>query len=305
MTYSNYTFTDHIGVTIFVHKWIPDSISPKALVYLAHGMAEHAMRYDFFAEALANAGYAVYADDHRGHGKSMEEGKVGSLYEDGWDGVVEDIKQITDTMKKDYPNLPLFIFGHSWGSFLTQDYMQKYPNEAKAIILSGTMGEQATLGLLIFIGKVIVAFKGRDSEAGLIYKLAIGPLNKPFAHEGSENCWISSLKEEVEKYDADTLCGFKPPNGYYMEMGLAFKRIWKKENESKINKDTPIYMLSGSDDMVSQRTKTVVSLAERYIKLGVKEVTYKFYPGARHEPINDISREEMIADCITWLDAHL
>jgi alpha-beta hydrolase superfamily lysophospholipase len=304
MTYSNFTFTDHIGVNLFVHKWVPEG-DPKAMVYLGHGMAEHALRYDFFAEALNNAGYVVYADDHRGHGKSIEEGKVGILYEDGWIGVIKDIKQITDQMKQDYPNLPLFIFAHSWGSFLTQEYMQLYPNEAKGIILSGTMGKQATLGLLIFIGKLIVAFKGKDSEAGLIYKLAIEPLNKPYEQEGSESAWISSVKEEVEKYDADPLCGFKPTNGYYMEMGIALKRMWKKENESKINKETPIFMVSGGDDMVSQRTETLMVLINRYKKLGIKDVSHKIYEGARHEVINDISRDEVVKDCIAWLDAHV
>ena len=157
MGYSNFTFTDHIGVKIFVHKWVPESgISLKGMVYIVHGMGEHALRYDFFAEAMNKEGFVVYGDDHRGHGKSMEEGKAGVLYDDGWDGTVLDLKMVTDQMKKDYPDLPLFIFGHSWGSFLTQDYMQQYPKEAKAIILSGTSGKQDALGLLTMIAKPIV-----------------------------------------------------------------------------------------------------------------------------------------------------
>ncbi len=304
MTYSNFTFTDHIGLNIFVHKWTPDS-NPKAMVYIAHGMGEHALRYGFFAEAMNKAGYVVYADDHRGHGKTIVDGKVGVLHEDGWIGTVKDIKQITDQMKKDYPNLPLFIFAHSWGSFLTQEYMQMYPGEAHGIILSGSTGKQGMLGPLIFIGKRIVKKHGPDSEANLIYKLAIEPLNKPYPNDGSPNAWISTVKEEVKKYDDDPLCGFRPTNGYFLEMGQAMKRMWNKKNESRISKDTPLFLVSGSDDMVSDRCKNLLVLVERYKKLGIKDVTHKIYEGARHEALNDISRDEFVKDCILWLDAHL
>ncbi|MBN2155606.1 MAG: lysophospholipase [Candidatus Lokiarchaeota archaeon] len=305
MTYSNFTLTDHIGLAIVVHKWIPDSGSPKAMIYVGHGMAEHALRYAFFAEALNNAGYVVYADDHRGHGKTMEEGKAGVLYKDGWIGVVKDIKHVTDQMKKDYPNLPLFLFGHSWGSFLIQEYMQLFPNEVNGIILSGTAGHQDMLGILIIIGKIVTKLKGKESEAGLIYKLGIEPLNKPYIAEGSPNAWISSIKEEVAKYDADPLCGFKPTNGYFMEMGLAFKRIWNKNAESRINVDTPVLIINGSDDMVSQRCKNLYPLINRYQELGIKDLSYKIYEDARHEVLNDKCRNKAVTDCISWLDSHM
>jgi len=303
MTYSNFTFTDHIGLNIFVHKWVIDA--PKAMVYIAHGMGEHALRYGFFAEALNNAGYVVYADDHRGHGKTVVDGKFGVLHEDGWSGTVKDIKQITDHMKNDFPNLPLFIFGHSWGSFLTQEYMQMYPGEAHGIILSGSTGKQGMLGPLIFIGKRIVKKHGPDSEADFIYKLAIEPLGKPFLDDGSPNAWISTIKEEVQKYDEDSLCGFKPTNGYFLEMGLAMKRMWSKKSESKISKETPLFIVSGSEDPVSEKCKNLHVLIERYKKLGIKDVSHKIYEGARHEPLNDISREEIVKDCILWLDGHI
>ena len=130
-------------------------------------------------------------------------------------------------------------------------------------------------------------------------------MNKPYLGEGSPNAWISSIKEEVKKYDEDPLCGFKPTNGYFLEMGLAMKRIWSKQSEARISKDTPLFLVSGSDDMVSERTKNMLVLFERYKKLGIKDVTYKIYEGARHEPLNDISRNEIVEDCITWLDSHI
>ena len=183
--------------------------------------------------------------------------------------------------------------------------MQLYPGEAKAIILSGSSGKQGLLGPLIMIAKRIVKKQGPDSEVKLIYKLGIEPLNKPYLDEGSPNAWISTIKEEVEKYDADPLCGFKPTNGYFLEMGLAMKRIWNKNSEKRISKDTPLFLVSGSDDMVSERTKNLMVLFERYKKLGIKDLSHKIYEGARHEPLNDISREEIVKDCVAWLDAHM
>lgn len=304
MTYSNFTFTDHIGVNIFVHKWAPDG-APKAMVYIGHGMAEHALRYGFFAEAMNKAGYVVYADDHRGHGKSMEEGKAGILYKDGWLGVVKDIKHITDQMKQDYPNLALFIFAHSWGSFLIQEYQQLYPGEASGIILSGTAGKQDALGLLTMIAKPIVKRQGAESEADFIYKLGIEPLNKPYLNEGSPSAWISSVKEEVKKYDDDPLCGFKPTNGYFLEMAQAMKRIWSKKAEANISLDTPLFIVNGAQDQVSKETKNLWVLINRYKKLGIKDFSYKIYEGARHEVLNEICRDEVVKDCIAWLDAHV
>ncbi len=306
MVYSNFTFTDHIGVKIFVHKWVPEStVSLKGMVCLVHGMAEHALRYDFFAEALNKEGFVVYCEDHRGHGKSMEEGKAGVLYEDGWNGVVLDLKQLTDLMNKEYPNLPLFIFGNSWGSFLIQDYMQQYPQELKGVILSGTSGKQDALGLLTTIAKPIVKRKGKDSEAGFIYKLGIEPFNKPYKGEGSPNAWISTVKEEVEKYDKDPLCGFKPTNGYFLEMALAMKRIWSTEAEAKISLETPVFMVSGSECAVSNFCKNLYVLINRYKNLGIKDFTYKIYEGARHEVLNESCRDEVVGDCIAFLNSHV
>ena len=303
----NITFTDHAGVKITAYKWVPkNNVAPKALIQIVHGMAEHALRYDFFAEALADEGYVVYAEDHRGHGKTMESmDKAGSLNPDGWDGVVKDLKQLKDIMVKDYPDLPVFIFGHSWGSFLTQDFIQKWGDELKGVILSGSAGKQDILGLLILIAKIQVKKHGADTPADLIYKLGVVPLNKTFEPAKSDSAWLSTVEAEVQKYDDDPLCGYRPPNGYYLDMAYAMKRLWKSESEALIPKNLPIKMIVGEFDPVGKFTKNLMPLVHRYEKIGIEDVSYKIYKGARHETFNDFCREEVVKDTIEWFNAHL
>ncbi len=305
--FTNFTFTDHADMKITVYKWLPDNgVTPKGLVQIIHGMAEHALRYDFLAEALTKEGYVVYAEDHRGHGKTMESmEKAGSLNPDGWDGVVKDVKQLKDIMVKEYPDLPVFLFGHSWGSFLTQDFVQRWGDEVKGIILSGSAGKQDILGVLILIAKLQIKKHGFDTPAGLIYKLGVEPLNKAFEPAKSPSAWLSTLEEEVQKYDEDPLCGYRPPNGYYLEMAYAMKRLWKKESEAKIPKTLPVYMIVGSKDPVSKFTKNFMPLVKRYQQQGIKDVSYKIYEGARHEILNEFCRDEVVIDIVTWFNAHL
>lgn len=304
MPYSSFTFTDHIGMEIFVHKWVPDENIPiKGLVCIIHGMAEHAKRYEFFAERLIKEGYICYAEDHRGHGITMLPGKHGQLGEDGWDGIILNLKQLMDQMKNDYPNKPLFIYGHSWGSHLVQDYIQKYGEMLDGAILSGTVGSQEKLGIMYTLGNLIVKIKGKDNEAGFIYNLGVKPLLKPFkASAKSPNAWISSIEEEVEKYDKDPLSGFRPTNGYFYEWSQAMKRFWNPKNEAKIPKDLPILVIGGTLDSYSNFGKKLMDLVYRYEKLNLKDFSYKFYENARHEIHNDITREEVIRDIIDFLN---
>ena len=305
MISSDFRFTDHAGVNVFVYKWSPDS-SPKGVIMINHGMAEHAKRYESFAEALTTAGYVVYAEDHRGHGKTMESmEKAGSLNPDGWNGLVKGLKQLKDIMVKENPELPIFVYGHSWGSFLTQDFMQQWGSELNGVILSGSAGKYDTHLLLQLLAKQQVKSKGADKQADLFYKLGVVPLNKEFEPSDSPNAWLSTIKEEVQKYDDDPLCGFKAPNSYYLEFALGGKKIWNSKSEAKIPKNLPIFIISGSRCSVSKFTKNLMPLIKRYKKLGIKDLIYKIYQGARHEIHNDFCRKEVYKGIISWLDSHL
>ena len=127
---STFTYKDQDGIEINVYKWEPES-SPKAAIQIIHGMAEHGKRYERIAGFLCNDGYICYADDHRGHGKTIELNNMpqGYLEESGWDGTVKAIHQLSTIIKEQHPQIPLFLIAHSWGSFMCQDIMQRWSPE--------------------------------------------------------------------------------------------------------------------------------------------------------------------------------
>ncbi|MHA1282308.1 MAG: lysophospholipase [Promethearchaeota archaeon] len=315
MKSSTFYYKDQDGIDIFVYKWEPDS-SPIAAVQISHGMAEHAKRYEHVAEALTNEGFIVYADDHRGHGmtagdltEATLEGNAGVLGPNGWEGTVNAIHELTKIIKKENPDLPVFYLGHSWGSLLGQDYIQRWGNELKGCILSGTTGKSNKL--LLKMGKLIAKKQlkklGPTKPSETMDKLTFGAYNKPWNNEpdatGFE--WLSRDKNEVKKYVDDPWCGFVCPASFYLEMLKGLEKIWKKENEMKIPKDLPIYIFAGTEDPVSRGTKDIMPLIKRYKSYGIKDITYKFYEGGRHEMFNEINKDEVIKDVIDWLKSHL
>lgn len=306
MKNSTFTFSDHAGVELFVYKWAPDSGAPKAVIQIAHGMGEHAARYEHVAESLTTAGYLVYADDHRGHGKTAKTvEKTGQIDPDGWKGCIQDLKQLTDIIKKENPGLPVFFFGHSWGSFMGQNYIQDYGKEIKGAILSGTSGKQNLLGGLIFIANRKIKKDGLSFKDATMNGLALDPLNKPFKPNRTTHDWLSRDEKVVDAYKADPFCGFLMTNGFWIEFAMGMKHVWTPANEAKIPKDLPIYLFTGEKDPVNVATKNFMVLLNRYIKMGIRDVSYKIYEGARHETLNELQKEDVKKDLVDWLDRHL
>src|SRR6056297_2331094 len=167
MQSKTFTIEDHAGVEIFVRKWEPKSdVEVRGIVQIAHGLGEHSARYEHVAKTLTDAGYIVYADDHRGHGKTAESlDKAGVLGPGGWEGTVRAMKNVTEKIieEKSNDDLPVFLLGHSWGSYMSQDYTQEYADLIDGLILSGTNGKQPMLGILSFIGKLVTKIKGAET----------------------------------------------------------------------------------------------------------------------------------------------
>ena len=299
-----FTFTDHLGIEIHAYKWLPDSGEPKGVVQISHGMAEHALRFSHVAEALIKSGYIVYANDHQGHGQTGKN-NLGLLGSEGWNGCVKDLKQLNDIIKKDYPSLPIFYLGHSWGSLMGQDYIQQWGTDFKGVIFSGTYGRKAKLKLLLSVGKAIMKIQGLKSEASLIYKIAVGPFSKPFKPVKTPHDWRTSDEKVIQDFIDDPLAGFRPTNGYYLEFGLGIKRIWKPENEAKIPKNIGVLLLNGELDSTCSMPDDLLLLKDRYEDLGIKNIQYKIYKNSRHAVFDEINRNEVIQDTINWLDSQL
>lgn len=308
MKKENFTFKDSGGVEIFVYKWLPDDINcAKAVVQIVHGLAEHAGRYEAFAEFLASSGYIVYANDHRGHGKtagSIE--NLGYAGEDGFNWMVKDLDELHDIIKNENQNLPVFMFGHSMGSMMAQMYMSLCGNKLKGVILSGTMGRQGVkLNLGIMIANNEIKKKDSRAQSEKLQKMTFGHYNDSFKPVRTEFDWLSRDTQEVDKYINDPLCGFASTASFYYYFFKGIKEIHKKEIMKNIPKDLPIYIMNGEMDPVGGNCKTVKSLIKDYERLGIKDVSYKFYKGGRHEMLNEVNKVEVMKDILNWLESHI
>jgi len=303
------TFKADDGAEIFCHQWIPGGKkSIKAAVQIAHGMAEHSKRYSRFAEALTKEGFAVYANDHRGHGQtagSLE--NVGYFAdENGWNLVVEDMRKLTQLIKNNHPDIPVFLFGHSMGSFLSRNYIFLYGNEIQGVILSGTGGDPGLLGKIgHFIAKRESRNKGKKFRSQLLDKMSFGKFNNAFKPNRTDFDWLSRDEAEVDKYVDDPYCGEVFTAGIYVDLLSGLAVINNFKNVQKVPKDLPIYLFSGDKDPVGNNTKGIKQVFKSYQKTGIKDVTCKFYKDGRHEMLNETNREEVFGDVITWLNGHI
>jgi len=314
MKASTFTFKDKDDIEIFVYKWEPDT-PPKAVVQIVHGLAEHAKRYSRVAEVLCNEGFVCYANDARGHGRTAGdltektlEGNAGVLGPNGWRGVVNDLNELTNIIKKEQPDLPIFLMGHSWGAFLSQDYIQDWGDELKGVILSGTNGKVRTLeeaGKLLLMSEIKKLGPTEPSQKMFDMNFKSNNYDWDIEEDATGFEWLSRDKEEVQKYIDDPWCGFVPPANLWLEFHNGFEKIYDSKQEQTIPKDLPIYFLSGSLDVISNKTEWIMDMVDRLNKYGIKDMYYKFYQDARHEIFNEINRDEVFTDVINWLNSHL
>ncbi|MFY0942060.1 lysophospholipase [Clostridioides difficile] len=305
MKCTNFTFKGEEGLDIYTYKWEDENIKkPKAVIQIAHGMAETAQRYETFAKVLTKNGYIVYINDHRGHGKTAKIiENVGHLAEkEGFRCLVEDMYTLTNIIKKENEDLPIYLFGHSMGSFASQRYIMDYSNNLSGLILCGSNGKQ---GIILNLAHLIINREikkyGRRSRSNKINDLIFGG-QIIRRNEKTKFDWLSRDKEQVEKYINDPFCGVVCSCGFFYDLVQGLKEIEDKENLKKVPLDIPIYIISGDKDPIGKNGKGVLRLRDRYIKLGVKDVTCKLYKDGRHELLNEINREEVFEDIICWLN---
>ena len=296
------------GVTeINAAEWLPDG-QPKAIVQLVHGVAEYIDRYDELAGIFTEAGYLVAANDHLGHGKSLQPGEEPGWFgeQKGWSTLVRDMKTLYERETTDYPGLPVILYGHSMGSFLARTYLFEYPEDATAAVLSGT-GHQN--GLVCLAGRAAagaeIALHGTKYRSRLLQSMAFGSYLKGIENPSSPNAWISRDEEVLRRYDADPLCGFVATAGLMRDMMDGLDRIRRMENIARMRKDLPILLVSGEADPVGAWGKGVRAVGERMERAGLTDVSVRLYPGGRHEMHNEINREEFYRDVLQWMDSRL
>lgn len=306
MNVENFTFKDGDGVDIFVYKWAPSNKEDiKAVVQISHGMAETAERYEELAKVLTNNGYIVYANDHRGHGKTAKSlDEIGYLGEkDGFAWMVEDMYELTGIIKKENPKKSIILLGHSMGSFLTQKYISLYGKELKAAVLSGTNGKAGfILNLGILIAKIECESKGRRNKSERLTRMSFGGYNNTFKPNRTEFDWLSRDEAEVDKYVNNPFCGGVFTSGFYNDFLAGLKDIHKNKTLAAIPKELPVYIFSGDKDPVGNNGIGVKKLYEMYKKLGLKQVEMKLYEGGRHEMLNEVNKQQVMEDLLNWIE---
>ncbi|MDR0487690.1 MAG: lysophospholipase [Treponema sp.] len=309
-------FESYDEARLFLYRWSPDQ-EPAAVVNIVHGMAEHAFRYRHLAEKLTAAGIEVWAADQRGHGKTADPGVNkpgrGGLLGHCADGngfikVTGDVHALNTEIRKIHGDLPLFLFGHSWGSFIVQNYIEEYSGESKlsGCVLSGTRGPGGfKMAAGIPAMSLLAALNGQRRGSLISKALADGSYNKPFEPNRTPFDWLSRDEEEVDKYVNDPYCGKLCSSGFYRDMIQGLYRIHRKAAMDKINRLLPLYLFSGSADPVGDMGTSPVALINAYRRLGINDIEFVLYPGARHETLNETNRQEVMDNLLSWIKKHI
>jgi alpha-beta hydrolase superfamily lysophospholipase len=289
------------GPPVTVRAWRPDG-AVRGVVVIAHGASEHGARYERFAHALNARGYAVYASDHRGHGGTAA-GRLGIAGPDGWNGTISDVAAVVERAHAEHPGAPVFLFGHSMGSVVAQRFLQLHGKGLAGAIMSGSLSGLPGIEALLEIANGAVTSAGADQPSELFASMFAG-FNTPFEQRtGFE--WLSRDQAEVQKYVDDPACGFPFSNGMVADFMQGWSVVWTPANDADVPRDLPMLIFSGDLDPVGENTAAVKRLADRYRGLGLRDVELVFYPGGRHEMLNETNRDEVERDVADWLDRHL
>lgn len=300
---TNLKFKTHDGTNITYYRWNHMTQNKNGIVLILHGMAEHGLRYEAFAEYLNQKGLIVYACDHRGHGATGKTiNKLGHFHGDGWQCVVDDIHYLLSLIKDQHNNLPIFLFGHSMGSLLARSCIYQFGNEFDGVILSGTTNGINFISRIIglTLSKTMAFIYGVEKESKLLNDLFFGNYNKKFEGDiGYE--WLSRDLEAVKEYNDDDLCGFTCTTGFFVDMMIGINTIVQKNNINKVPKELPMFILSGGKDPVGSNGKDVRKTYAMYKSSGIKNVKFKLYKDGRHEMLNELNKKDVYKDILQWI----
>jgi alpha-beta hydrolase superfamily lysophospholipase len=282
MSRDEFSFPSGDGLEIAYYRWRAPGRAV-GIVQIAHGMGEHALRYEPLAAFLNNAGFHVFANDHRGHGRSAKgPDSLGDFGAGGWNALVDDMVSLTKYARMREGKLPLILLGHSMGSFAVQQYLLEHSDLITAAVISGSAA----------VDKLPI---DPSREADLTaFNQAFEPARTPYD-------WLSRETSAVDAYVADPLCGFGINQRSMEGMAAAAKQLSDPEQIAHIRKDLPIYILAGDMDPVNHGLEWLKPVADRYRAAGIANVTERYYQGGRHEMLNESNREEVMRDLLAWI----
>jgi len=292
-----------------VYSWLPAG-DIKAVLHITHGMAEYGLRYAPTAILLAEKGFAVYANDHRGHGPevapaNVQQGNLGKLglTGDNWFyKQIDDLRLVIQHHKNTHPGKKILLMGHSMGSFLSQRYFQLHGSTIDGLILSATNGQpDPLLPFGIMVAWLQMKIQGKNHRSHLIDKLSFQQFNKSFAPNRTDHDWLSRDENAVDKYLADPLCGYVCSASFFYYFFKGISHTLNKKNIQFIPKNIPVYAFAGDRDPVGLRGKGFLQLIAKWKAAGVQDISYNLYKNGRHEMLNDINRQEVLDNLLTWI----
>ena len=293
---------------LHVLQWLPDDGNVRAVVQIAHGIAEHIARYDAFACFLAENGLAVIGNSHLGHGLSASDEACRGVFSDknGWRLAVDDMRALYDRVHRKYPARPHFLLGHSMGSFLARTFIIRWPELLDGCILSGT-GQQPRL--LLNAGLAAAALEkslfGADKPSVRLDRLSFGAYNRRIPHHRTPHDWLTRSRDIVDLYEQDDACGFAPSAGMFCDLLGGIKFIGKPDNIAQMRRTLPVLLLAGSEDPVGDYGRGPKIVYDLFKSSGLTDVTFNLYEGARHEVLNETNRLDVYQDVLSWLQSNM
>jgi len=300
-------FFDSCGAgQIHVFRWMPEQ-KPKAVLQIVHGIAEFAERYDDFAKYLNSLGYAVVAEDHMGHGKSIGEDGIRGYFHGGWFSAVADTYRLLQDTMAEFAGLPYVLFGHSMGSFMARTILAQYPDSGiSAAIICGT-GWQPRFALpaLIKVVEFICKKTGEQNPNEQLQKMVFGSYNNKIKDPRTPYDWLTRDEVVVDVYQAHPLCGFTPACGLLRDMMKGIFYIEQPKNLARMKKHLPVLFIAGQEDPVGPYGKGVERAAKEFKKAGMVNVSVKLYPDCRHEILNELNKQEVYEQISRWLASYI
>jgi alpha-beta hydrolase superfamily lysophospholipase len=285
-----FEFTSTDGLAIACVKWVrPQKV--RGVIQIAHGLGEHMGRYAELAEILLEDEFAVYGNDHRGHGLTAKpSGSFGEFGPGGFDQLVEDMVSLRVIAKDEHRGKPYILLGHSLGSFAAQQFILDHGHSIDGLMLSGS-------GVLDGLARLAQSLPAGEDPMKL--------MNAPFEPARTPFDWLSRDNAEVDAFINDPLC-FPSLSATSMASFLdAFERLADPSEIRKVQEDLLIYIFSGSDDPVGQKLAGVRVLIDRYRSAGITSIAHDFYQGGRHEMLHETNRRDVITNLLVWLSGTL
>ena len=279
--------------------YLPEG-TPKGIFHLVHGMTEYIGRYDGFLSSLAGKGYIVCGFDNLGHGETALKEELGFISEkDGYKYLIDDVMIFGKSVRKDYPDLPYYLMGHSMGSFIVRLSAEKHSSEIDKLIICGTGGPNPAAGVGIAICDILTLTKGAHGYSKFIENMAFGSYNKRFKGGGKYE-WLTKDEKVKTDYAADPLCTFHFTISALKDLVKLNKLCNRNDWFKNMRKDLPILLISGAEDPVGDYGKGV-STVYKGLKQNGCNVKFKLYENCRHEIHNDTCRDEMLNDILEFI----